>query len=684
MSIRSSGRHQPLRDSSASTFCLLACLVACVADRSRASDTQDAVPDASIDLASEVRDGLDATVVTPCEFTSDCADNGICDSGICRPSPCFEGASTFCYRGLRATCHQSGGSFSLESCGPGRVCLGDGCVDRADNVFIWVGGTGNTMAAPGFLEQAQTSFRELSSRDECKIAPGLYSGENDGLPCECLRASGTDDHFGNNYGVLARYIARSLLTRLGDSHHLLYTLASPPQRESPTDPFTCLFPDERYTQLVAEHPECAVCREPDSCASGRYYFACPWSIKATSLEEYWSKHPVLVGGCGYPSEASDGVPCLPPRSTCAAAGIPTDSCSWPMLPSVGRTDHDLLRVSFEALVREAFVPKSVVDKWFNEKETILPGQGACGGNACSGSSCTDQPCYVHLDPEIYPPKVDYWSSAPTYLWALANLIGRGGTADYQPCIVDSDCGNPNFQCGRDGRCHDDARHCRRNHLVIVDPLSGTMSPSYPTERGRGDFSLAGLARWMSVGLTCTADRDCAEPANCRFDFPLAQDVTRALGRRTGLCSDSGRDPDWITKDPSKCGQAERAAGCGDPFITRALQDAFAYLFFQLPATPFLTDASGQRIKVTTHVVNIEDWIYPLGESYFSGLTSYVARAIATNGGGQWAVPGWSASWRRSEPMEWSEQLNRLATAVIRDSEATLCDISSLDSRDMPR
>jgi hypothetical protein len=188
---------------------------------------------------------------------------------------------------------------------------------------------------------------------------------------------------------------------------------------------------------------------------------------------------------------------------------------------------------------------------------------------------------------------------------------------------------------------------------------------------------------MSIGLVCSSAIDCDSPATCRFDIPIAQEMTHAMGRRFGVCSDGGRDPGWLGKTLPECSDEEKAMGCGNPNIGQALQDAMNYLFFQFPVTPYLADASGRRVRVRTHVMNLEDWVYPLGEPSFSGLTSFIARAMAINGGGNWVVPGWSTAWNLAETRNWRDQIRDLSRAILLDATSASCDSADLDPRDLP-
>lgn len=619
-----------------------------------------------------------------CTYTSDCKKGDLCLAGTCSLSPCLTGIDAFCYRGMLAECIDEGSTPQLHACPAGEVCEQGSCVPNRASVYIWVGGRESRFRADAtFLSSAYKSSKLIESRPECALALAITDGTTSGAPCECALEGSTSLDFGWSYTEATKFALQSVLQSL-EPERYNFALAGLPQVESASISHQCTSPDENFNRLLDLHPECGSCRAPDSCETGKYYYRCPTDMSMDWLESYWNSAGFVLGPCGFPSELVTDPPCLPPTRECTLPDSESTYCSWPLLPDL---DSGSFSGFLDAFSRYLHVPLTrngeSLMRWIDGQEVASSTLYPCeeDGN-CGQGVCLDSRCHIHDNPELAPPEVDSWSKDPYALWGFALYATKFGSAEGMKCGPTSPCPGVGYECGVDGRCHDDARRCRRHHMVVFSSFSGRQTPSF--EYGAPPLiSLTGLARWLDIGLICRSDQDCKYPSTCVFTDPFAKRVTASTGIRSGLCSDSSRDPLWMKDSSSTCSTEERAAGCGDVRWETIYQDSHDTLGGRLPALARPADPAGNPVAITTHVVAFEQEYNPVVTRKFLGYSGFLGVGIAINGGGVWAIPGWSESWKTFDGRSWDDQATNLAMAINKDRNSFKCGLDDLDERDLP-
>jgi hypothetical protein len=153
-----------------------------------------------------------------------------------------------------------------------------------------------------------------------------------------------------------------------------------------------------------------------------------------------------------------------------------------------------------------------VMRWVDEVEETEATGGKCGMDSdCPGGFCREGHCLRHTNPEL-----PFWpvEGARPLSWFAYLASGIAGTSEGDPCGTDVDCRISEFRCGGDGRCHDEARHCRRRHVVLLS----TFTPAYPDWASpclwQQDVDSSIWTHWLRWGCGCRGSSNCAAGATC--------------------------------------------------------------------------------------------------------------------------------------------------------------------------
>jgi len=596
-------------------------------------------------------------VPSVCRFSNECPEPYLCLSGQCEKITCEE-PKKFCYRGLIATCNGDGTKVHLESCPEGEVCGKDGvCMPNHLNLYFWVDGPDDkgdrVWADIEFLFDLQNSTESVLGRPECSKTLELFDGTFEG-ECGCPGLSGWFE-YSRNYGAAIRFLLREALSGLAQDDRISYLLAHNGQAETePAD--TCMSTDWDYNIMIGLHPECSACLSPPSCIFGEYYWGC--SVDRYSvpiLDAYWNKNQRKIDVFRFLPLTTEEIPGLNEwvAENMIAVPLTTDSAQLYL--------------------------------WLDEKEEIGKTGETCSSDFdCSVGFCKDDACYTHTNPELAPVRTKAMTTVPINSpWALSHYISRAGRPEGWPCMDDDDCPNPTFTCGPDRTCHDEARYCRRHHLVIASPFMGMMNPISGNFRMTNSaLSILDLTRWLSIGLVCHSDEDCSPSAYCS----PSEQMTTHLGVETGFCSTSSRDPSWATISTGMCSQTELEEGCGNSFVKETYETiAFVLGQNRMPASSRPVDSMGVPMTIVTSTIGFEH-IFPSlpGVPTFNYLTSFVAIATAISGGGTYLVPAASDSFALAGyAAPWKSQVESLVDFLETDLNTSRCEQSSLPPADVP-
>ncbi len=407
--------------------------------------------DAAIDVRDSMSEAVDPGSVEALDVPR--AD----DSGAEIVMTCTPGAQE-CVKGWRRKCSDVG-EWAAAPCPAGEVCERGACAPNVAYVTIVVDN----------IARARDVASALTDPALAQAADAASCASNDAC-CADLDSRGLAGTLAP--ARLAKYWVRRLATDLGTSG-VRFTLLHPPAVES-GDPRTPCDPS-------------AGSLAPESCA-GRYY----------TIEDEARATVEMGAALGVDYATLDpgwGSPWFPAR-------IPTGG---PALDAARTLVTRMMSAGPSADTSEIL-------GWVDEVEQTEATGAQCLIDAdCPGGFCREGLCLRHVNPEL-----PFWpvDGRRPLSWFAYLALGVAGTAEGDGCGTDADCRIREYRCGPDGKCHDEARHCRRRHVVLLSTFTPSFPGWAPDCLWPEDVDPSLWSHWLRWGCGCRSPSNCAAGAAC--------------------------------------------------------------------------------------------------------------------------------------------------------------------------
>ncbi len=536
------------------------------------------------------------------EVSAEVNGSGIVEVGedtllVCIPD------ETACAGGVRRRCSKDG-EWMPDPCPAGEVCEGGVCTPNLAFIYIVVDNIAPTHDAGSVTDPALV---ESANVDSCALNADC---------CSDLNQTGLSSSLGTER--LAKYWVRRLVGDLR-SERVRFALLHPPAIESGDPRNPCALTAPLST--------------PASCGGQFYQIydeGTATDAMGNALGVDYSKGSTAWRSPWYPAK----------------------------LPTEGQT-LDAARSFLRGVV--AAGPAADADevlRWVDEVEETRATTVGCGSDPdCPDGFCRAGTCWRHTNPELPFWPVDGFRPLP---WLAYVAMGIAGTAENVGCSTDADCRIPGFKCLADGRCHDEARYCRRRHVVL---LSTFLPPVPDWAQGwcdwRQDVDPSLWTHWLRWGCGCRGDSGCATGATCI---------------ESGSCKPEEGSPDYDCWKFNECMPVELQAvlAAGPPY--EPYGDLYAAFHAVCTAFPTMAplDRNGDVIRAKVHtIVTYQPDILHAAD----GLASAAGAAII--GDGVFVTPcrpGSSGAWTGGvRPCDYESQYQALLESIKGDLHGFVCD-----------